>query len=617
MCGITGIISNNRELITKEKIQLATSCLQHRGPDDEGTWIDNDHTIALGNRRLAIIDLAEEAAQPMHYLGRYVMVFNGELYNYIELKSALEQKGHTFLTQSDTEVILASYHAYGSECLERFDGMFAFAIWDRKDKVLFAARDRFGEKPFFYYYDEELLAFASEMKSLWKMGVKKEVNSGMLYNFLTIGYATNPGNTSETFYSNIQKLPPASYIQYNAHTRKLSVNKYWQIFSEPNHRISEKEAIEKFTGLFRQSVRRRLRSDVCIGTSLSGGLDSSSIVSFCAGERTEHYTHKCFTASFPDFNKDETQYASLVANRYKLEQYKVTIDESEVVALMEKVMQYQEEPISTSSPLAQYKVFAEAYKQNVKVLLDGQGADEVLGGYHKYYKWYWLELYRNRKLNSTGELAYAQVNGIKEPFGFKHKIAALFPDLTTALVQTKKEKKAKRLKGLNEDFAYINRKNLYYSTPLNHNLNGALYFDTFIHGLEELLRIADRNSMANSTEVRLPFLNHELVQFLFTLPPHHKIYWGWTKWLLRKSVEHSLPDEIVWRKNKTGYEPPQKKWMEYYEVQQAIREAKNMLVAKGILDRSEVHKTVQPHDAHVADSWDWKCWSASFLFRQD
>ena len=226
MCGIAGIISSNTQLISKERIRSATNCLRHRGPENEGLWIDPENNIALGHSRLSIIDHSEAAAQPMQYLDRYSIVHNGELYNYIEIRDQLKEKGHQFLSNSDTEVIIAAYHEWGSNCLQQFDGMFAFAIWDQHERQLFAARDRLGEKPFFFSYDAQQFVFASEIKSLWNLGVDKEVNRGMLYNFLTIGYTTNPGDPLETFYQHISKLPAANYLRYAVPSKELVIEKY-------------------------------------------------------------------------------------------------------------------------------------------------------------------------------------------------------------------------------------------------------------------------------------------------------------------------------------------------------------------------------------------------------
>ncbi|HET7897041.1 MAG TPA: asparagine synthase C-terminal domain-containing protein, partial [Flavisolibacter sp.] len=326
---------------------------------------------------------------------------------------------------------------------------------------------------------------------------------------------------------------------------KITTERYWQVFVEVDTSISEAQATQTFEQLFQKSIQRRLRSDVSIGTSLSGGLDSSAIVAFCSREESLHYTHRCFTASFAGFDKDETAHAAQVAKQFGLQHLTTTIDEHEVVDLMQTVSAQQEEPFLSASVLVQYKVFELAKQHGVTVLLDGQGADEILGGYHKYYKWWWQELYRQKQLRKSGELRAARALGVKEPFGLHHKLAALLPEFSASLLQGRKAKQAFRHPDLNRDFAFENKRNLYYSTPSSFDLNGALYYNTVVNGLEELLRFADRNSMAHSVEVRLPFLYHPLVEFLFTLPPHFKIHQGWTKWLLRKTMENKLPNEIV------------------------------------------------------------------------
>lgn len=613
MCGIAGIIGKNPHAVSKERLLSALKCLQHRGPGGEGVWMNDERSIILGHLRLRIIDVSDAAEQPMHYLNRYCIVHNGELYNYIEIKDALQKKGYRFVTKSDTEVIVAAYDCYGEKCLQQFDGMFAFAIWDEAEKKLFAARDRFGEKPFFFFYDEQELLFASEIKSLWSHGVKKEVNNAMLYNFLSIGYTTNPADPQETFFQNIHKLPAASFLKYSLTTNQLKIENYWQLYPEVKT-ISEQNAIEKFQHLFSETIRKRLRSDVAIGTSLSGGLDSSSIVAFCSKQTVEQYTHKCFTASFKNSEKDEFKYAKTVATQFGLKHHVVELNDNEAVHLMNAVMHQQDEPFTSASVLAQYKVFELARQNDVIVLLDGQGADETLAGYYKYYQWFWRELYRNKQLSKSKELSFAKALGVQENFGLKNKVAALHPDFAAGILQTRNAKKAFRHPGFNRDFAFSNKQNFYYATPLQHDLNGALYFNSFVNGLEELLRFADRNSMAHAVEVRLPFLNHEMVEFLFSLPAHFKIHNGWTKWLLRKSVDDVLPKEITWRKDKLGFEPPQKKWMENKNVQEAIREAKKKLVTHQILDSSALEKKIKPHDSYAANNWDWKYWSASYLF---
>jgi len=614
MCGIAGIISNNSSLITADRIKTMTDSLAHRGPDAEGNWVNT--TTALGSRRLAIIDLSNAANQPMHYLQRYTIIHNGEIYNYIELKEELQKKGYSFSSRSDTEVIVAAYDHWKEECVDHFDGMFAFVVWDEKEKELFAARDRFGEKPFFYFLNNEQFIFASEMKALWAAGIERKVNLKLLFNYLTIGYVDNPNIPEETFFENISKLPAASFLKFSTSNFQLSISNYWDIDVEnENKKISDAEAIEKFGFLFQRSIQRRLRSDVPIGTSLSGGLDSSSIIATLHSLTSQNSPQAAFTSIFPGFDKDESAFAKLVADKFHLQHFTTTPDAVTLYNDLEKLFYYQEEPFSSGSIYAQYKVYELAKQKGIKVLLDGQGADETLAGYHKYYKWYWQELFRKRKLLSSRELNAAKELGITERFGWRNRVAALFPEFATLFLERHYLLNALRQEDLTKDFTQLQSKEAYYITPEIFSLNGVLYFNTCMHGLEELLRYADRNSMAHGREVRLPFLGHELVEFIFSLPANFKIRSGWTKWLLRETMKEKLPNEIVWRKDKTGFEPPQEQWIQNEKVKELITDAKKILVDEKILNPEVIDKKIEAKPAHEADNYDWRYLTSSFLFK--
>lgn len=616
MCGIAGIIQSNPNGYTRDHLQKMTDALAHRGPDGEGHWCNESNTVLLGHRRLSIIDLSEAGHQPMQYRDRYTILHNGEIYNYIELREKLQQKGYSFRSQTDTEVIVAAYDHWKEDCLQQFDGMFAFVIWDKQNKELFAARDRFGEKPFFYYYQDGRFLFGSEMKALWAAGIEKTANLKMLFNFITIGYTDNPDRREETFYEHIHKLPAASFLKFSFVYFSHTVKTYWEVDPEKqNKEISDAEAIEEFGQLFNTSVKRRLRSDVPVGTSLSGGLDSSSVIATAHPLATPHSPLASFTASFPGFEKDELPYAKEVANRFQLQQHIVNARAEDLLNDWEKLCYHQEEPFGSASIYAQYKVFELAKQQHVKVLLDGQGADELLAGYHKYYKWYWQELFRNGKLSGRKELASARELGIREPFTWKNKIAAWFPSFASIVMERQYLLKALAHPGLTKEFVQQQSKEAYYTPPDHFTLNGVLYYNTFIHGLQELLRFADRNSMAHGREVRLPFLSHELVEFIFSLPAHFKIRQGRTKWLLRETMKHQLPDSIVGRKDKVGFEPPQQQWMENKQVGELIRAAKEKLVKEKILQPAVLDLGIIPSSAHAADTYDWRYLSSALLFK--
>ncbi len=614
MCGIAGIISLQTNLVSAEKLKRMADALQHRGPDGEGYWINENSTAGFGHRRLAIIDITDAGRQPMHYLGRYTIIHNGEIYNYIELKEELIKKGYRFQSQSDTEVILAAYDFYKEECLQHFDGMFAFAVWDEKEQSLFAARDRFGEKPFYYHFDGVSFSFASEMKALWAIGVEKETDNIMLLNYLSLGWVKQPTNLSQTFYKNIFCLPQAHFLKLQLNNKINIIKSYWDIDKETISNISEKDAVEKFNQLFTTSVARRLRSDVKLGTSLSGGLDSSSIVAAISEVKSQKSKAETFSAVFPGFEKDESEYINKLTAAYPSINHFVTPSAGDLVNDLEKIYYHQEEPFGSSSIFAQYKVYELARQQGVTVLLDGQGADEILAGYPKYIHWYLQELFAaGEKKLLKKEKAALRHNEFSFNWGIKNYLAAKLPKQAAAQIEKDTAYDVQHNKQLTKEFrkAFYNRQTVY--KPIYTKLNDALYYNTMQTGLEELLRYADRNSMAHGREVRLPFLYHELVQFAFSLPAQYKINNGWTKWILRESMKTGLPAEIVWRKNKTGFETPQKQWMQDAAVQDAIYEAKKKFAAENILMKKELNKKVQPMAAHDAGNFDWRYLSAAML----
>lgn len=593
MCGIAGIVTTNTSFIAEQPLLQMTNALQHRGPEKERLWIDEERTVGFGHRRLCIIDLSEAGAQPMHYLNRYTIVYNGEIYNYIEIKETLQKQGYSFVSHSDTEVILAAYDYWKEKCLQQFDGMFAFAIWDNVEKKLFAARDRFGEKPFLYHFDQNNnFLFASEMKALWAVGIEKEMNNSMLLNYISLGWVQNPVDSMETFYSGIFQLPHASYLIFSLYENDLSINRYWDIDKEKKIDISAENAIEQFALLFTTSVNRRLRSDVAVGTSLSGGLDSSSVVATI--KKISHGANlSSFSAIFPNFEKDESKYINEVKTQFNLKSFTTTPTAEGFINDFEKLCYHQEEPFGSASIYAQFKVFELAKQNDVTVLLDGQGADETLAGYSKYIHWFLQELFTSRVHVFQQQKKSLAQNNIPFEWGLKNYIAALLPAQTASQLQKKSLSLLLNNRDIKRDFieAFVDREIMF--KPIVTRLNDILYFNTMQFGLQELLRYADRNSMAHSREVRLPFLSHELVEFIFSLPAELKINNGFTKNILRKTMQHSLPDSIVWRKDKVGFEPPQKKWMEQKQVQDYILQAKEKLVNHKILNERVLNKPVQ------------------------
>jgi asparagine synthase (glutamine-hydrolysing) len=605
MCGIAGILSADAAKITPQRLIEMSAAIAHRGPDGEGIWMSPGGLAGLAHRRLSIIDLSPAGAQPMPYLGRYTIVHNGELYNHFELRDFLRSKGYTFSSRTDTEVLVAAFDHFGTDCLRHFDGMFAFAIWDEQTKQLFIARDRFGEKPLFFYRDDAEFLFASEMKALWAAGVPRVSNLRMVFNFLTIGYTQNPADGSETFFQNIFRLPARSYLVYRPETGSPEIFAYWDIEAGRTEPMKEELAIDRFSELFHASVHRRLRSDVLVGTSLSGGLDSSAVAATILRQPDRPARLASFSAVFPGFEKDESAFIRLLTEWFPLENFSTTPVAAELIRDFERLVHHQEEPFLSSSIYAQWSVYGLAARNGVKVLLDGQGADEVLAGYHKYYNWYWQELYRSDKKAFVLELEAARESGISDRWTWKNRLAAHLPVYAGLFLKNRRSAQQRRSRDLSREFVREFGVS-YYDIPHIDKLGGILYYNTFMNGMEELLRYADRNSMAHGVEIRLPFLDHTLVEFVFSLPSHFKIREGWTKWLLRQSMETLLPPAIVNRRDKTGFEPPQRSWMLDPGLQEYIHEARRTLVKEGILDPAVLQKKIQPQEAHAAENKDWR-----------
>jgi asparagine synthase (glutamine-hydrolysing) len=618
MCGIAGILSLNKNRHTIADIQSMNAALSHRGPDGESYWVNPEATVILGHRRLAIIDCTDSAMQPMHFKERYSIVHNGEIYNYLELAAELKSMGYQFRTKSDTEVILAAFDCFGEKCVEKFEGMFAFAIWDEQDKKLFAARDRFGEKPFYYIASGNDFYFASEPKAFRSIGLQASIDEQKMLLYLVLGQTESASEAPDTFYKNIRKLPPAHYLLIETTSRGLSplVKPYWNLHKVPGTSTDIENTINRFKEIFEEAVLLRLRSDVSIGTSLSGGLDSSSIVATIhkLASHGPSYSHKAFTAAFPGFERDESKFARVIAEKYSLQHHFVYPSATVFADEIESLIRHHEEPIGSASVYAQYKVYELAKQKGIKVLLDGQGADEILAGYSRYIHWYLQELLAKAKFSRfSREKKLLKQHGPGFDWQPENYAAAISPMLTRKIIEQRAEKKFKNNTAINGEFlrAYYSKEAI--SKPLIRSLADILHYTTVSMGLGELLRYADSNSMAHGCEVRLPFLQYRLVEFIFTLPSFYKINDGYTKWILRKSMEKDLPASITWRIDKTGFEPPQQQWMNDPGLQERIKEAKQKLVNERILHSSVLTKKIQPHSAYAADNDDWRYLSAGVL----
>lgn len=581
MCGIAGIWYNNTEKNVSSVIKKMTDVISHRGPDAEGFWISDNKSLALGNRRLSIIDLSEKGNQPFQYLDRYVITYNGEIYNYIEIKQFLNTKGYSFKSDTDTEVIVAAYDYWGNNCLLRFDGMFAFVIYDKQNELLFCARDRFGEKPFYYYQNDDVFMFASEAKSLFVAGADNQIDDYSMYLFINMGLHDDPADKSRTFYRNIKSLEPAHYFIYKK-AQKLVQHKYWKIDITIKSDLSFDVACSRFKELFISSVSRRLRSDVEVGTSLSGGIDSSTVSIVMNQILNDKSKHKGFSARFNDPAYDEGYFMKKIVEKTRIQHFEIFPDNNTMLDDLKKIMYHQEGPFSSSSIYAQWEVYKLAHENNICVLLDGQGSDEYLAGYTHFFRPLFKEIYLRFGKTALEKTYndYLANNEVQNPLLIDDQFITQtkYYELQSFLRYFKfKIFGAGRLSEIHPHLHSAYKKNV-SPFPVAIDLNESLEFFTCVSGLDKLLRFADRNSMAHSCEVRLPFLSHELVEFVFSLPSGYKIREGWTKALLRNAFKDILPEEITWRKNKLAFRPPQETWEKEKSYRDFASEFQNVAV---------------------------------------
>lgn len=630
MCGITGLIKFDRKEIQLIDLKRMSDTIAHRGPDGEGQWISDDNRVGLAHRRLSIIDLTEHGAQPMHYKDRYVITFNGEIYNYIELKEQLIQQGYTFHSDSDTEVLMAMYDKYGVNCLNALDGMFAFALYDKLEQKVFCARDRFGEKPFFYSYTPgEQFIFGSEMKAIHAWRGKPSFNHKMLFNYLAFGYVDNRTDFTDTFYEGIWNLPHSSYLMLDLSSGKIDVKIYWTLTAS-HYTDMPADAHEKVKELFLKGLQRRMRSDVSVGSSLSGGLDSSLIVCSINEilKRLEntiegtklHNSQQTFSARFPGFARDEGKYMQMVIDKTGVQPHFTYPTQDTLLAEFEKVAYHQEEPFGSASILAQYEVMKLAKEKGVTVLLDGQGADEVFAGYHGYYNVYFRELKKyepelyQKEIAAYNLLHHYNIVNEKPKATLGQYARRYIPSYVDRLRFIKFYLRQQKNKYFSDDFFNENKKYFVRFHNSFDRLNDELQYSTMRGDLQSLLRYADRNSMAHSREVRLPFLYHEMVEYVFMLPATCKIHTGWTKWILRDTFSDVLPEDICWRKDKIGYEPPQKSWMADARFKERVVSATERLVSDGILDKKVLQKKPAEHGTSERGNNEWAHLMVAYLY---
>ncbi len=599
MCGISGIVlkgENNFNL--GEKITRMSDAISHRGPDGEGFMLAGeknntpyynrlkqnygrsdlnyipaqpvpadpaDRFLALAHRRLSIIDLTETGHQPMcNANGNVWITFNGEIYNYVELKSELKTLGHQFVSESDTEVILAAYREWGFNCVEKFNGMWAFCIYDAEKKLCFASRDRFGVKPFYYINNALFFAFASEQKAFTVSGLcKANINRKAVHNYLVNGLLENePAN----FFEEVTELWPGNNLVYKLQTKELQTSAYYHLSDHihlNNDHLSDKELTVKISETLENAIRIRLRSDVEVGTCLSGGIDSSAIAAIIS-EITRQPLH-CFTAVFKGRSFNEEHFSDIVAAKINARHFKTEPTLQGFIEDVDALIFSQDVPIWSTSTYAQYKVMALAKQNNIKVVLDGQGADELFGGYHHHFVAKWNNLLSRGKIFSGLSEISASVKSIPNPLAFylkerlKHK--SHFGEKHLSFLFKPEFLKENPIKN---PFVYFD------------DMNRQLVNDIYETRLKSFLKCEDRCGMWHSVESRTPFADDiELINLLFSFRGNRKIKNGVSKYLLREAVKSKLPPEIYGRYDKRGFETPMQEWVQkmrpqiFSEIKQA------------------------------------------------
>jgi asparagine synthase (glutamine-hydrolysing) len=630
MCGINGILSRDSE--TKRKISYLNKVLSHRGPDDEGFVYINTSTncfktfsgtdsieqikntaphistantdnfdLVFGHRRLSIIDLSEKGHEPMtDESGKIWITYNGEIYNYLELREELKSLGQTFRTNTDTEVIIKAYLQWGTGCFNKFNGMWAFALWDGYKKQLILSRDRFGIKPLYFINSDNLFAFSSEIKPLSILLSKNtEINKSKIPQFIIFG---NLLNSESTYIKNISSLLASHYLVYK--DGSYTTAKYYEIKNQ-NLNLSESGLRSRIDQLFSESIKLRLRSDVKVGTCLSGGFDSSSIVAYSQEYLTQPI--ETFSAVWNDEKCDESKYIDLVNKKFNCIENKILPSETEFEEVFKKLHYYHEIPTEGPGLYPQWYVM-EIAKPKVKVLLNGQGGDEVFGGYFKIGN-YLHSLIKDKRYGKVLSNFSQYVSFLKQN-SLHTFIHNFFPNIYRALVQ----KKFSDLYNMfNDDFIKVygikNIENIYNPPKKfkNYINNKSYSFITSIT-IPSLLHYEDRSSMAHSIESRVPFLDYRIVEIGLNLQPHYLISNETSRPLFRSVVEKCLPEEIVKRKDKLGYPTPFSSWIRKELKDYITSVLNNNLNIYDYIDKDKVIKNVlRKHMAGELD-FGWEIW---------
>ena len=591
MCGIAGFVNHKEK---QEDLDKMLNRIIHRGPDGSGTYIKDD--VALGHRRLSIIDL-EGGSQPMFNENKnIVIVFNGEIYNYQELKEELTNLGHVFGTNSDTEVIIHGYEEYGYDILKKLRGMFAFVLYDEEKKELFGARDHFGMKPFYYYLDDEVFMFASEIKAfLDHSDFKKELNKDVLNEYLRFNYTP----TNETFFKNVYKLEPGHYFTYI--NNELNIDNFFEITFDPQNQEFN-ELVNDISQCMKDSVNKHMISDVEVGSFLSSGIDSSYIVSLAKPNKT-------YTVGYDIPKYDEISYAKELADLLEIENISKKIKKQEYFENLPKIMYHLDEPLADPAAIALYFV-AELASHDVKVVLSGEGADELFGGYNTY--------------NEEGSFGFYN----KIPFKIRNMIAKMCLHLKEGRGVNFFIRRGLKLKdyyiGVNSVFSekevkkYLKDKKITHTNkelikPIFDKVEGKSQViqkqavDMHFWFARDILQKADKMTMAHSIEGRMPFCDIEVFNLARTIEDSNKINGKNTKYALRMAAKMDIPNES-YNKKKLGFPVPLREWIKDDDIYEQIKNTFNSQISLELFENKQILKLLEDHKTGKCDCYK-KIWT--------
>lgn len=605
MCGIAGYIEKNREHSQKfsdSSIEGMLNTIYHRGPDASGKYCSPN--LTLGHRRLSIVDLSETGNQPMFsHDKKYIIVFNGEIYNYVELREELKRQGAHFRSDSDTEVILEAYRIYGEKCTDYFNGMWAFALYDVEKNGVFFSRDRFGVKPLYYIDREDVFAFASECKAILRVLPEEKIaNENKIYNFFL---NKREDSNEETFYINIKRLLPGHAAWYDLGKHSLRVYQYYNLDINTCYEkwIKGKNPYKTFNDLIEDSVRIRLRADVEVGACLSGGLDSSLIVAV-ANKKWGRKIHT-FSSIYEEKECDESEFIEEVNRDNNTIPHAIyPKPDDDFMEDMKRIIYYHDGPDGGASLYSQYCVM-KGIKGNTKVVLDGQGADELFGGYISYYNAKISDMLKSGKL-------FARTNIIKTLAYILDEWEEMIQIISSENFEKVLGKKCYRYlrnRGVwrketafthdraifTENFKAKSKEFFYEDKEVSDSTLNNFLFNRLYDGLPDLLHNEDNNSMAHSIETRLPFLDYRIVEFAVALDEKYKIRGEWTKWIIRKSSKKYLTDKVRLRKNKMGFPAPFAEWLRHGKDKDEIKEIIFSFGKRNIIDAETIALYYKQH----------------------